>query len=352
MGACTRIGTPEGWSGAVLSGETLFIGTLEGELRALDASTGEPMWRFRLGPEQDGAAIYGMPALVDQTIYVGGYDGRLYAFNLEGEVVWSEIVGEAEPIVGGPVLTGDTLLVGSSDGRLYAFDAAEGTKLWSFPTGNKVWSAPAVANGVAYFGSLDHSLYAVEVEKGTQVWHFPAEGAITATPVVADGRVYFGAFDSVFYAVDADSGNEVWRFDGASSWFWGGAILASDTILAPSLDGNLYALDASSGNLLWTLKTDEPIVGSPAIVDGRVAVASMDGRVRVVRLSDGLGEERCDIGVRIRAPLTANDGTVYLSAGDHSVRALTIKTDGNPDEEWVHFTDREDPVPQDHVPAC
>ena len=201
--ACARAGTPEGWSGGVVAGDTLYVGTMDGEVRALDANTGETVWRFELRGEPKLRAVYGTPVIVGDTLYVGGYDGFLYALSLDGGDVWDVRVGDAEPIVGSPVVADDLVLVGSSDGNLYAFGAADGSLRWTFRTGDKVWSTPAVADGVAYFGSLDHNVYAVRLEDGTEVWQSPfsAKGAITAAPVVARDRVYVGAFDGVFYAI-------------------------------------------------------------------------------------------------------------------------------------------------------
>ena len=44
LAACTRIGNPEGGSGAVVSGDTLYVATRDGELIALDRVSGEKLW--------------------------------------------------------------------------------------------------------------------------------------------------------------------------------------------------------------------------------------------------------------------------------------------------------------------
>ena len=331
--ACARLGVPEGWSAGTVHGGRLYIGTMEGDLRALDISTGETVWRYELRGEETDRAIYGTPAVAGETLFVGGYDGILYALSLDGEEVWDTSVGNAEHIVGSPVVVDNLVLVGSSDGNLYAFDATEGSLQWTFATGNKVWSTPAVADGVAYLGSLDHNLYALKLEDGSEVWRFTAKGAITARPVVARGRVYVGTFDSVFYAVDARTGEEIWRFEEANKWYWGGALAHEDTIYAPSLDGNLYALDIDSGVLRWVLETGGPLVGSPAVIFDRIATPSLDGRLRLVRLRDGSDERQCDVGVKLRASLSVHEDFIYLAATDHTVRALRVKANGNPDVE-------------------
>lgn len=349
---CSRVGAPEGWSAGVVSGDTLFIGTMDGELRALDIESGERVWAFELRGEPENRAIYGTPAIDGDRLFIGGYDGQMYALDLNGAEVWEREVGDGSNIVGGPAVAGDKVLIGSSDGNLYAFDTSTGSLSWTFPTGNRVWSTPAVAGGVAYFGSLDHNVYAVNIEDGTEVWRFTAQGAVTATPLVVNGKVYVGAFDSVFYALDAVTGAEVKAFKESGKWFWGGAIADETTVYAPSLDGNLYALDMVSMMPRWVLSTGGSIIGSPVIVGDRIAVSSLDGIVRTARLTDGGDVLKCDIGTKLRTSLTARERNIFFSATDHSVRAIHVKDNGNPDEKWVHFTNEEDPLPQDWVRAC
>lgn len=59
-----------------------------------------------------------------------------------------------------PAVAKGTLYVGSYDGNVYALNATTGAKLWSYTTGNLVTSSPAVANGALYIGSGDANVYA------------------------------------------------------------------------------------------------------------------------------------------------------------------------------------------------
>jgi outer membrane protein assembly factor BamB len=351
---CSRIGSAQGWPSGVVVDDTLFIGTQDGDFRALDTQTGEMIWSFRLrGEDEDLRAIYGAPAVSGDALYFAGYDGMLYALTLDGDEIWDTTVGQADKIVGGPVVADGKVLVGSSDHNMYAYDAESGSLEWTFSTGNGIWTTAAVENGVAYFGSLDHNVYAVSMADGEEVWRFPAGGAVTAKPVVADGKVYLGSFDSVFYALDAATGKAAWRFDGANKWYWGGAIYHDGAVYAPSLDGNVYALDGETGDLMWKVESEGPVIGSPAVVGDRLASTSKDGRVRLVTLADGQDERPCNIGEDLRASLTVSGSTIYVGADDHSIRALNVKSNGNPDEIWVHFTDSDDdPVPVDATKVC
>ena len=369
-GCAGRIATPEGWAGGVVGGDTLYIGTRAGDVRALNIDSGTTRRSFQLLSKetQPGflgerevevrSSVYGTPLLHDDTLYFGSYHGVLYALSTPNlDIKWDEPIGAH--IVGSPTLAGDVVLVGADDGKVYAFDQEAdeqqrwtATERWAFQTGNKVWSSPIVANGVVYATSLDKNLYAVSLEDGSKLWEFATNGAIASTPAYDDGTVYFGSFDSVFYAVNAEDGTLLWSFGGADSWYWGAPLVHGGNVFAPSLDGNLYALDKRTGELRWTLSTDGAIVGSPVVIFDMIAVGSDDGSLHIVRLSDGNPAGVCDMRTEIRSSLALNEDIVYLHAKDKTIRALRIKTNGVPDEEWVHQPDEEEPVLRGRQPNC
>ena len=348
-----RPGTPQGWSGVAIENDQLYVGTQDRDIRALNAETGETVWGFNLrGEVESDRAVYGTPAISDGVAYVGGYDGMLYALNLaNGNDIWDARVGDGSPIIGGVAVGGGLVLVGSSDGTLYAYDAAEGVFQWKYETGNSIWATPAVANDRVFFGSMDQKVYALDLD-GQRLWEFHTGGAVTAEPLLKDGRVYIGSFSSDFFALDAETGNVIWKFPDAINWYWSRAVTNGDTLFVGSTDGNLYALDAASGSLRWVYPTEGSIVGSPALVGDRVAVASTDGRVRLVRQQNGQDETQCNIGSAIKAPLTAQGDFLFFRDDDRSIYALKINPNGNPDEEWRHRSDQDDPVSQDEPKHC
>ena len=366
LGGCARIAAPEGWSSGLIDNETLYIGTYEGELKAIDIGDsdagglkagsylGDQIWSFDLKEQgrnsdsPDKTAIYGTPVISGNKLYVGSYDGYMYVLSLGGDLLWEEQVGRGDRIVGGPTVADGIVLIGSSDGNLYALATDDLAPLWVFPTGNEVWATPVVSDGVVYFGSQDHSVYAVDLEQGTKIWEFRTDGAITAKVTISNDRVYIGSFDSIFYSLDADTGEEMARFEGANGWYWGGAVSDDTLVYAPSLDGNLYALELDTLQPAWIapLETDGPIIGSPVIVGNLIAVPSRDGGVYLARLSDGRFEDQCGIDAPLRASLSVIHDTIYLSV-DSSVRQLFVNSTGNFAEGWIHRTNlesNEDPV--------
>lgn len=78
---------------------------------------------------------------------------------------------------GSPAIVNGVVYIGSYDGNMYALNAANGSKQWSFLTGDRVFSSPAVVRGIVYLGSLDHNVYALNAATGAEIWSFT-----TATP--------------------------------------------------------------------------------------------------------------------------------------------------------------------------
>ena len=99
------------------------------------------------------------PALAKGTVYVGSEDGDVYALNAAtGAKLWSYTT--ENEVYSSPAVANGVVYVGSEDSKVYALNAATGAKLWSYTTGDLVNSSPAVANGVVYVGSGDGNVYA------------------------------------------------------------------------------------------------------------------------------------------------------------------------------------------------
>ena len=204
-------------------------------------------------------------------------------------------------------------------------------------------------------GSLDHNVYAVNIDDGSEKWRYRSGGAVTSGISIAGGLVIFGSFDSTLYALDVETGSLVWRFDGASSWYWSAPLIVGGVVYAPSLDGLLYAIDASTGDLTWVYDTEGgQLVGSPAVINELLAVPVADGGDSRIALLEPNGSllAACRIGEDVRTSLEVDGDLIYFGAKDSTIRALRIKGNGNPDEEWVFVTNEDDPYPSDQPKAC
>ena len=352
-----------GWSGGLVVGDALFVASMEGRVIAMDAADGTILGApvavetapaaGGLGciptcgtPTSTAVAIYGAPAVSGDLVYVGGYDGKIYALmfdegGLRSEPRWiyprQGSIGA--PIVGGLVVAQNKLYFGSADGKVYALEAVDGFREWVFETGSKIWSTPTIDGETLFIGSFDKKFYAIDTTTGKEKWEkpFEVEGAIVSTPVVYNNTVYFGSFDRHMYAVDADTGKEVWRFPASDedeskpdSWFWAEPLVHNNVVYAPCLDGKVYALDADSGEKVAEFDLGSPISSSPVLVDDLIVVATHDCTVYTLDTSNNRQRQLASLQEteqeKVYAPLFARQGTVYVHTTSDSLYALDVQS--------------------------
>jgi outer membrane protein assembly factor BamB len=344
---CIRGLQAVGWSGGAIVDNTLFVGSKEGRLVAINLADGGRQWSEALkmsgqgaglfgcgtpaagggcGSTPTGVAIYGTPAVAGGLVYIGGYNGKIYAVDtVTLQIRWIyPREGNLQPIVGGTAVAQDMVYIGAADTKeswkLYALDAATGNEIWQFEAGDKIWSTPVVSGGTVYFGSFDHKLYALDAVSGSRLWEFEAEGAIAATPLVYNGTVYIGSFDRHIYAIDTD-GNLKWQFMG-ENWFWATPVVYEGVIYAPCLDGRVYALDAESGLKLDEYDLGSPISSSPVLVDSTIALASQEGVIYAIDTGSGQLKQLVDIGTEVYGPLSTSQGIVYIHTQDLKIHTV------------------------------
>ncbi len=335
-----------GWSGGVVADGTLYVGSMDGELLAVNVANGSRPWTMPLETEKKGGgacaapatppAIYGTPAVGEGLVFVASYSGKIYAYNsTSGALRWVyPRIGDFDvPIIGGPVVSEGVVYVGVADGKVYAFDAATGDKMWEFQTGDKIWSSPAILDNILFIASFDKKLYAVETASGAKIWEFETSGVLIAEPLVHNGVVYVGSFDRYLYALDATSGNLKWEFMGEKG-FWVKPVILNDVIYAPSLDGKVYAIDAQNGNKIVEFNLDSPVSSSPVLVGELVIVATQNGQVYAIDTTSN--EQRRLVDLRelanrtkltINAPLTEGNGSIFVhTQGYEAIYALNAET--------------------------
>jgi len=328
FGCVGRGAIPKGWSGGVVADDTLFLGSMEGKLVAVNISDGSRLWPdvlleteptgggFGCAPASTAVAIYGSPAVAEELVYVAGYNGKIYAFSSSsGALRWVyPRDGNLQPVVGGTVVSQGRVYFGCSDGKVYALDAETGDKEWDFPTGDKIWSTPVIDGDTLFIASFDKKLYALSVANGSKKWEFETEGAIACTPLVYNNTIYIGSFDRHLYAVNAADGSLVWKSEvKADNWFWTKPVICNNTVYAGCLDGKVYILNAETGDeVVDAIDLGSPISSSPVLVDDSVIIASEDGRIWAIDTSNNQKSEFKNLEEKINAPLCASDGVVYV----------------------------------------
>ncbi|MHB9287490.1 PQQ-binding-like beta-propeller repeat protein [Halobacteriales archaeon Cl-PHB] len=308
----TPVATPDG--DLVICGDT-------GTVRRVTPEK-EVRWTAEVDPTTRG--IHGTPAIANGSVYVGAYDGALYAFDLEsGRREWRRPLGDAigsspvyyngvvyiaveyhlpsgsvaavdaatgalEWMDGRPTnhphstiglsLEAGRLVVGSNDGYCYAWTFPGLERAWTFETDadarrNDIKGPVTIHDGVAIFGSWDGYVYGVDLADGSEVWRFETGDEVMSGPAVGpDGTVYVGSHDYNVYALDAASGDKQWET------FVGGYVIGSLTatpnhVLAGSYDRKLYALDRDDGDVAWTTEGEGVATSAALVTDDAVYYA-------------------------------------------------------------------------------
>ena len=324
LSACTGITSPKGWASPILSDNTLLVSPNHKSLVDVDLQANTRLWTFPPSKSNISlTAIYGTPALAQNLVFLGGYNGTLYALNQsDGSENWSQAT--KGHIVSAPVVSGSTVYVGSSDRCLYAFAAGSGDQVFTpFCTGNKIWSTPAINGGLVYFGSMDKKVYAIDAASGGSRWQFKADGAVASAPVVDSGTVYVGGLDELMYALDASNGNERWHYK-ADDWIWNRALVSGGTVYFGSLSGTVYGVNASTGELAWPkpFQGKGVVRGGPVVVGTTLVVATDQGNVYGLNASSGAQVWSSKASAGVLSDLVVNGDMVYYSTKSGDVQKV------------------------------
>jgi eukaryotic-like serine/threonine-protein kinase len=257
-------------------------------------------------------------AVVDGVVYAGSIEKKLYALSAaSGAKLWSFTTGNS--IYSSPAVSDGVVYFGSGDNNVYALSASTGAKLWNFISGGPVYPSPAVADGVVYVGSWDDNIYALSASAGGKLWSFTTGGPIYSSPAVVDGVVYQGSSDGKVYALKATNGEELWSFNtGAAvgNWYGSSTVAVNGVVYVGTSEddhGSVYALNASTGAELWSTAVVDGGAPGPVVAYGVVYVGGGDN---LYALSAATGVQLWDVPIAVAgffgAPVVAN-GVVYVS---------------------------------------
>jgi outer membrane protein assembly factor BamB len=307
-------------SSPVVSGGTVYIGSSDHKVYALNAVTGHVIWA-----KATGGAVGSSPVIANGMVYAGSNDGYVYARDTAtGHLLWRTALGDW--ITSTPAVSGGKVYVGSGDRRVYALDALTGAIVWSHLTGGSVESSPAVSDGTVYVGSDDGKVYALDAATGHVRWIRRTGGQVQSSPAVANGTVYIGSNDHRVYALTTGNGHVKWHYSTGGPIGYSTPQVAAGTVYIGSGDDSLYAIYARAGRLHWAFPTRNPIVCRPAVADGIVYAGSKDDNVYAVNATTGKLLRVYPTGDSVESSPVVAGGKVYFGSNDHKIYALDATT--------------------------
>ncbi|HZL34615.1 MAG TPA: PQQ-binding-like beta-propeller repeat protein [Tepidisphaeraceae bacterium] len=144
---------------AAVAGDRLVMGTDQGHVVCISATTHKPLWTFSgIGQE---AMVYSSPAVADGIVAFGARDRNVYGVDLTtGKKLWN--FATRGDVDSSPAISGGRVYIASKDKKLYVLDLKTGKEIWSFTAGRGITASPAIAQGVLVIGDSGGNLFCLE----------------------------------------------------------------------------------------------------------------------------------------------------------------------------------------------
>lgn len=210
---------------ALVVNGVLYTVQAPNDVVALDAATGRQFWIYSHEPESSARTCCGRVnrglAIIGDTLFMGTIDAHLLAIDAKsGKLIWDSTVADVTQqysITMSPMVIKDKVIIGTAGGDMgirgfiAAFDVNTGEEIWKFHTipgsgeeGNDTWSGDSWRLG------------------GAAVWNAGAYDPVTnlaywgtGNPAPDwDGRSRLGdnLFSNSVVALDADTGELKWHY--------------------------------------------------------------------------------------------------------------------------------------------
>jgi outer membrane protein assembly factor BamB len=163
-------------------GGSVFIGSADRRVRALDANGGSERWATLVLSLFSPVTSL---AFDDESVFAADIAGGLYRLDAaDGKRRWSNQLNEVV-LRSSPVVSGSSLLLGLSDGRLVALDTASGHLVWqSAPSPGLVGTIALASDAVlAVKGGREAGLIAFEHDPDGELVDIPSPTELDGTTV-------------------------------------------------------------------------------------------------------------------------------------------------------------------------
>ena len=285
----------EGFGGGISYEKgTIFVTNGFGNVIALDANSGEEIWKINIR-----IPIRSAPIAFDNVVYVISHDNQVFALNsLNGEVLWNHrgILESASVLSSNSVsIDGGLVFVPYSSGEIYAIRTLNGSVAWtdslsrtgsstSLSEINSITARPVTDNGRMISISHAGRMISVDISSGERLWTLDISG--TETPWVSGDWVFVLSTNSELVGVSRNAGKIKWvtqleqyineekREDPIR---WSGPVMISDKLFVISSHGVAAFISPQTGEIIETNKIPGSFFIAPVIVNGSIYLLNDSG---------------------------------------------------------------------------
>ena len=317
-----------------IEGDRLFAADVEGQVFALDRTTGKVLWKNKLITEVSGAvgAGYGL-------VLLGTLKGDVIALDSEsGEEKWRAKVNSE--ILSAPAVNGDIVVVQAQDDTVYAFEAYSGNARWVFNNSPAVSTlrgsgSPLLTNRYAVVGLSSGKVLALDAERGLPLWEqrvaVPQGRSELERIVDIDGglllsgeTLYAVSYQGRVAALDLNSGRPLWEREASSAM---GLAQGYGSIYVSQDSGTVEAIDERSTSALWSNDAlQRRMLSSPVVFSSYVAVGDLEGYLHLLSQVDGrfVGRTKVD-GKGLRARPLVDGDWIYAYGNSGKLVAMKLE---------------------------
>ncbi|MFM0208902.1 outer membrane protein assembly factor BamB [Paraburkholderia sediminicola] len=273
-------------AGVGSDGTLTAVGGLKGDVYVLGAD-GKQLWTAKAPGEIISPPLVGNGLVVVRTV-----DGQIVAFNAQtGEQKWN-YRNRAVPlnlrVSSGMTFAGDAaVLAGFPGGAFAAINLQTGDNYWqtpvSYPKGvteveriNDVTGPPTLVGSETCAVTFQGQIGCFDANSGRAVW----EKAFSSTSGLAqDDRAVVAADDwSVVSAFDVSNGAPLWKNDKLKNRDLGVPFILGHAAVLGDYQGYVHFLSRDDGTLVARVKTDgSPITAAPVLAGDTLVVQTHDG---------------------------------------------------------------------------
>jgi len=327
---------------AVADGK-VYAAAITGGVQAVDLQTGKRIWEYEPKKQERNdrkfkQRLSGGPGVGEGLVVIGSLSGDVIALNQsDGTEKWRAKV--PNEVIAAPAIAQNLVLVRSNDGRVTAFDAATGERRWFHaeegPTLSVRGNAPIVTGpGVAFVGNDTGTLSALALQDGRPLWEQAIgvpEGRtelermsdVDGAPVLEGTTLYATSFKNQTLALEGPSGRPLWTRDHGGA---GGVGVSSAMVVVSDNAGVVWGLDKSSGAAMWSQAAlARRSLTGVAIHGDYAVVGDYKGYLHWLKLSDGALAARARAGRHtLLAQPQVVDGILLVQNTDGDLTAFRL----------------------------
>lgn len=280
----------------------VYAAAVEGGVRVFDLQTGKKVWEYE--PEKEKKKpelrLSGGPGVGEGLVVIGTLEGQVIALEAAtGTEKWRAKV--PNEVITAPAIGQGLVFVRTNDGRVSAFDATNGERRWFHNQeppnltvrGN---ASLTLGPGVLFVGNDDGTVSALAVNDGREIWNqtvgvpsgrteLERMADVDGAPVLDGTTLFATSFKKETVALEGPSGRPLWARENGGV---GGVGITSSSVIVSDPAGTVWALDKYSGAPMWSNPSlARRSLTGPSVHGDYAVVGDLDGYVHWLKVDNG-----------------------------------------------------------------